>query len=231
MISWITSGLVSAGVVAAFVAARDAASRLGNPWLASPVIVASLGVAVALAVTRCPVERFEALASPLRWALGPAIVALGAVVHASRAALRVQGAALVFAVVGGIAAGVASALLLARVLGLGDELAAATLTRTISTPFTILIQGRAGGPVSLAAAFAVITGVIGAIILPPLLNILRLRGSATTGVAMGVAAHLVGTDWIGRRDTKGGAFAGTAMVLGGAIAAVVLPPAWRWLLG
>ena len=222
--------LVSVGVIAAFLLARRLADRFGNSPLLSPVAMAAIFVAIVLAVTGTPVVRFVALASPLHWALGPAIVALGAVVHGNRVALRSQAVALGLAIAGGIVIGVGSSLLLARALGLGPELTAATLTRTLSTPFAILIQTRVGGPVSLAAAFAVVAGVAGAIVLPPLFALLRLRGAATTGIATGIASHLVGTDSVGRRDAKAGAFAGTAMVVAGVLASVVLPLLWRWLL-
>jgi len=220
---------VTIGVPLAFVAVRRATALASAPPAFSPVLLTALIVGTACWYASVPIARFEALAWPLRWALGPAIVSLAAVVHASRVALRAQLGALLVAVVGGTLVGIASALLLARALGLGPLLTAALATKTVTTPFAILIQTRLGGPVGLAAAVAVFTGVVGAVLVPPLLRACGIRGSAATGLAIGVSAHIVGTDAIARRDPRAAAFAGGATVLAGVIAAVVLPFAWPWL--
>ena len=220
---------VNAGILLAFALARWLARLTGHSPLLSPVPIAALLVVGTCAVAKLDVARFEALAWPIRWALGPAIVALGAVLHAARVSLRAQLGKLLVAVTGGTAVGILSAVGLARLTGLDAQLGAALVTKTASTPFALLIQQRVGGPIALAAVFAVVTGVIGAAVVPPLLTACRLRGSATTGLAIGVSSHLVGTDWLGRRDPKGAAFAGGATVLTGLLMAVVVPLAWYWL--
>ena len=227
--TWAATAAVSLGVPLIFTGVRHLTARLGAPAALSPVLLAALVVGALLWAGRMPVARFEALAWPLRWALGPAIVALAAVVHAARAALRARLGALLVAVTGGTLIGIASALLMARALGLAPLLTTALATKTVSTPFAILIAARLGGPVGLAAALAVFTGVVGAVLVPPLLRGCGIRGSAATGLAVGVAAHIVGTDALQRRDPAAAAFAGGATVLAGTVAAVVLPLVWPWL--
>ncbi len=222
---------VSAGVVLAYVAVAAAIRRAALPAAVSPVVVTALLAGALLAATGTPLASFAAATAPLHLLLAPAIVALGAGVHANRAALRRAAGPLALAVAVGALTGVASAVLLARALGLSPLLRAATLTRTVSTPFAILVQTRAGGPVSLAAGLAVATGVIGALLLPPLLHALRLRGSGAVGTAAGVAAHLVGADAVGRRDPLAGSLAGAALVGAGVLVALLVPPLWPWLIG
>ena len=225
------SAAVSLGVVAAFVAVVAAVRRWRLPAPVSPVLATALLVGAALAATGLPLQRFAQLAAPLHLFLGPAIVALGGGVHANRRAFAAARRPLALAIVVGTVAGVGSAVFLARLLGLGPLLAAATLTRTISTPFAILVQTRAGGPVPLAAGLAVGTGVIGAVLLPPVLRLLRLDASAAAGTAAGVAAHLVGADAVGRHDVVAGAFAGAGLVGAGILVALAIPPLWPWLIG
>ncbi len=225
------SALTCVGVVAAFVVARRIAGSLGNPPWASPVLIAALGIALALRVGGVPVARFETLAQPLVWLLGSAIVALGAVVHRQRALIAAQPGPLFVAVLGGTAVGVASAVGLARAFGLAPLLTAGLATKTLTTPFAVAVATRTGGPVPLAAALAVLTGVVGAVLVPPLLRLVAVRGSAASGIAMGQAAHLVGTDWLTRRDARAAAWSSVTMVLAGLVAVLALPPLWRWLLG
>lgn len=219
----------NAAVLLAFVVGRRLSALAGHPPLLSPVMIAAALVLGGCWLAHVEVARFEELAWPLRWLLGPAIVALGAVVHAARAALRAQLGKLLVAVAGGTTVGVLSAAGLARLAGLDQMLATALVTKTVSTPFAVLIQTRVGGPVALGAAMAVLTGVLGAIIVPAVLRAARLQGSATSGIAIGVSSHLVGTDWVSRRDPRAAAFAGGATVIAGVLASALLPLLWSWL--
>ena len=82
-----------------------------------------------------------------------------------------------------------------------------------------------GGPIGLAAALSVATGVVGALTIPPLFDRLGVTGAAR-GLGIGVAAHIVGTDWLTRRDPRAGGLAALALVLAGLVAAVLLPLVW-----
>ena len=227
----IISALASIAVLLAFVAIAATARRVHLPAALSPVLVTAALIGGVLLLTGTSVLRFQQLSSPLHLLLGPAIVALGAGVHANRAVLIAARRPLALAIAAGTVTGVATAIGFARALGLGPLLTAATVTRTVSTPFAVLVQTRTGGPVPLAAGIAVGTGVIGAILLPPLLNLLRLRDPAAVGTAAGVAAHLVGADAVGRHDRVAGTFAGAGLVGAGVLVALILPPLWRWLIG
>jgi putative effector of murein hydrolase len=221
--------LVTGLVLVAFAEARALSVRLGNPPWASPVLVAALVLGLGLAATGVPLARFEAGARPLRWLLGPALVALALVIHGNLALLRRAPVPVLVAVTGGTVTGVASAWGLARLFGLDHALVMALITKTISTPFAVVIARMGGASVALAAAVAVLTGVIGALCVPWLFDRLRITGRAARGLGLGVSSHLVGTDWLTRRDPASGAFAALAMVLAGVLAAVVLPLLWPFL--
>ena len=231
MIAGLAALAVSCGVVAAFVGIAALIRGLDLPAPVSPVLVTALAVGGVLLATRTSVAAFSGLTAPLHHAFGPAVVALAAGVHDNRRALRAAGRPFAAAVVIGTVAGIASALALARLLGLGPLLVAATLTRTASAPFVVLVQARAGGPTALATGIGVATGVIGALVLPPLLGRLGIRDRAALGTAVGVAAHLVGTVAIGRRDALAGVFASAALVGAGVLVGLAVPPLWPWLIG
>lgn len=224
-----TEALVSLGVLAVFLAARRFSRRTRQHPLANPTLVAALVVGLALALLRIPVAHFEAAAWPLRWALGPAIVALAHFIASHVGELRRHGPALLGAVVGGSLVGIFSALLCARLLGLGPSLTHALSTKSVTSPFAIAIMERLGGPVALGGGLAVTTGIVGAVLLPPVLKALRLDDSVTAGVAVGQAAHIVGTDALARRDLRAAAYAGLSTALAGLVTALLLPLLWPWL--
>ncbi|OYU16167.1 MAG: hypothetical protein CFE37_02135 [Alphaproteobacteria bacterium PA4] len=216
-------------VLLLFAGARAVSARVGHPPWASPVLLATLAVAVGLAVFGIAPARFAAAATPLRWLLGPALVALALVIFDNRALLRAEARPVLIAVIGGTLIGLASAWGLAVALGLPPLLRAALTTKTVTTPFSVAIMTAVGGPVALAAAFSVLTGVIGALLVPALFRWLGIASATGRALGLGVSAHIVGTDWQMRRDARAGGLSALAFVLAGLVAALLVPPLWGWL--
>ncbi|WP_416907780.1 MAG: LrgB family protein [Polymorphobacter sp.] len=228
----LTSLAVCGLVLLLFAALRTGAARLGNPAWANPIVLAALLLGSGVIASGMPVKTFEAASAPLRWMLGPAIVALALLVDRARPLLRGRGRAVLLAVLLGSAVGMASALAMAMALGLAPQLRAAVAVKSISGPFIYAILRSESGPVALAAALSVLTGTIGAVCLPPVYRLAGLEAErAARALGLGVSAHLVGSEYALRRDPEQGGLAIIGLVLAGLMASLVLPPVWRALIG
>lgn len=219
-----------AAVIAAFLLARRIAARGRNHPLLNPILIAAALVGVTLWATSLPLERFAELTRPLRWLLAPATIALGHLIWSQRAALRTNALPLLVAIGGGSLTGITSAVSLARYLELDTTLQHALAPKSVTSPFAIALMEQLGGSPELAAGLVIVTGIIGAILLPPLLKLLRLDDPETQGAAVGQAAHIVGTDALARRDPKAAAFSGLSMALAGLATSILLPLLWGWLI-
>ncbi|MFZ4689608.1 MAG: LrgB family protein [Polymorphobacter sp.] len=223
------SAVVCPLVLLGFAAARAVSARLGHPPWASPVLLTALAATAILLMAGVPLARFDAAAQPLRWLLGPALVALALVIEGNRGLLRAETAPILLAIGGGAAVGIGCAVGLARLLGLDMVVRQALVTKTVTAPFVVAIMKAVGGPIGLAAALSVLTGVIGALLVPWMFDRLGIKAAAARALGLGVSSHIVGTDWLTRRDARAGGLAALAFVLTGVLAAVVVPLAWRWL--
>ena len=85
------------------------------------------------------------------------------------------------------------------------------------------ISEQIGGLPSLTAAFVIATGICGAVIATPLLNLLRLRDYRARGFAAGLAAHGLGTARAFQMDEMAGTFAGIALALNGLATSLLVP--------
>lgn len=217
-------------VILAFLLARRLAAYGRHHPLLNPIMLAALIVGLALWLSGLGLDRFAELTRPLRWLLGPAIVALGHLIWSHRTMLRANAPPLVVAIVGGSLTGITSAVSLARFLGLDFTLQSALAPKSVTSPFAIALMERLGGSPELAAGLVIVTGIVGAILVPPFLRRLRLDEPDTMGVAVGQAAHIVGTEALGRRSEEAAAFSGLAMVLAGLATAILLPLLWGWLV-
>ena len=71
------------------------------------------------------------------------------------------------------------------------------------------------------------TGVLGAMIGPPILNLLRIKDWPARGLAIGTASHGIGTARAVQINEVAGAFSGLAMGLNALATALLLPLFWK----
>jgi len=74
-----------------------------------------------------------------------------------------------------------------------------------------------------------LTGIIGAVIGPGVLNLFRIKDWRARGVAGGTASHGIGTARALQVSEVAGAFASLAMGLNGLATAILLPILLGWL--
>jgi putative effector of murein hydrolase len=218
--------------VGAFVAADRVAGALGRHPLANPVLWSSLALVVGIAVAGVDVQDFVHEARPLRWALAPATVALGAPLAAAlrrlgdaRDGLRV----LVAVLVGGAAAS-ACAAGTAALLGAGDDAVAVLAAKSVTTPIALAMELPGDVDDGVLAATVVLTGVYGAMVLPALGPRLGLGADRALGTGTGVVAHAIGSAELARRQPGAVGWAVAGLALNGVLTALWLPPLLRWLL-
>ncbi len=95
--------------------------------------------------------------------------------------------------------------------------------KSVTTPIAIGIVEKIGGISPLTAAIVVLTGCLGAICGPEFCRLVGIRTPAAMGLAVGTAAHGIGTARMLEVDRLGGAVAGLAIGLNGLITAFILP--------
>jgi putative effector of murein hydrolase len=92
------------------------------------------------------------------------------------------------------------------------------------------IAEKMGSDPALTAVLTILTGITGAIIVTPLMNVLRLRNYAARGFAAGLTSHGIGTARAFQVDPLAGTFAGIALGLNGLLTALLVPLLLPWLL-
>ncbi len=215
----------------AFALTRWLGRRSGHHPLVNPILLAAALVLAVLWFARIEYPVYRAAAEPLRWLLGPAIVALALPIWRERARLRQHFVAISLAVVGGAVAGAALGIAAGLLLGLPLQLVLAIAPKTTTSPFAIKIMEQLGGSPTLAAVFVILSGAVSAMFLPGLLTLAGIRDPAARGLGLGVSGHIVGTQRAATEHPLSGSLAALAMALTGLATAVIVPVAWRLLFG
>lgn len=209
--------------LAVYVLAQTVYVRLGQAPLANPVLWSNMTIAALLLLTGTPYPVYFSGAQFIHFLLGPAVVALAVPLWQRREALRAHAVPLlVAATVGGLAAA-GSAVLLGWLVGLPPDLLASLAPKSVTAPVAMGISEKIGGVPALAAVFAVLTGLVGTVTAPYLLDAMRIRDTAVRGFAIGTTAHGIGTARAMLVDRNAGAYAALAMGLQVLLGAWLLP--------
>jgi len=192
------------------------------PW-ANPVLWTVVTLALLLTVSGTPYPTYFSGAQFIHFLLGPAVVALGWPLWQRRVELRRRGAALLLAsLVGGLAAA-GSAVGLGWLAGLPPALLRSLAPKSVTAPVAMGIAEQLGGIPALAAVFAVLTGLVGALAAKYLLNALRIGEPEVRGFALGTASHGIGAARAMQVHPDGGAYAGLALGLQVVLSTLLLP--------
>lgn len=213
----------------AYLAAHRVYERSGFNPLANPVLIAVALLVALLSVTGTPYTTYFEGAQFVHFLLGPATVALAVPLYEQRAQLGRLAIPLLLGLTAGVLTAVVSAVGFAWLFGASRETILSLAPKSVTTPIAMGIAEKIGGLPSLTAVLVILTGMLGAIIARPLLNLLRVQSHATRGFALGVASHGIGTARAFQVSEEMGAFAGLAMGLA-ALATALLVPALLTLL-
>lgn len=218
-------GLTATLVVYAL--AQAAYARLAQaPW-ANPVLWTVVFLASGLLATDVPYPTYFAGAQFIHFLLGPAVVALAWPLWQRREELRQRWGRLLVAALAGGATASGSALLMAWVFGLPSDVMRSLVPKSVTAPVAMGIAEKIGGIPALAAVFAVITGLVGALAGKYLFAALRIPtdspGWAARGFALGTASHGLGAARALQVNADAGAYAGLALGLQVVLASLLIP--------
>lgn len=191
--------------------------------LANPVLMAMALVGLLVRGTGTPYATYFDGAQFIHFLLGPATVALGIPLYQNRHLVMRAIVPMACALVAGSMTAIVSAVLIARLLGASPTIVTSIAPKSVTAAVAMGISQRLGGDAALTAVLVILTGILGAMLVTPLMNLMRITDKRARGFAAGLAAHGIGTARAFQVDPLAGTFAGIAMGLNALLTAVVLP--------
>lgn len=212
---WLTATL------AAYALGIRVARACRNHPLANPVVVAAGLIILVLQATGTPYPAYFDGAQFVHFLLGPATVALAVPLWRNRVQVRRNLAPMCAALVAGSLTAILSATAVAYALGAPLPVLASLAAKSTTAPIAMALSESIGGLPALTAVLVVSTGILGSVVVTPLMNAMRIRDFAARGFAAGVASHGIGTARAFQVSEEAGTFAGIAMGLNGALTALI----------
>lgn len=213
--------------LAAFQAGSWLYQRSGHKPFLNPVMTAVILLVAILTLTETPYPAYFEGAQFVHFLLGPATVALAIPLYRQFDRVKRSALALVTSILCGSLTAIGTAVVLGWALGASRETLLSLAPKSVTAPVAMGITEQLGGLPSLTAVLVILTGILGAVIGPMLLNLLRIRDWRARGLALGTASHGIGTARALQINELAGAFSGLAMGLNALATAILLPLLWR----
>ena len=195
----------------------------GRHPLVNPVLLSVLVMSFLLVATRTDYRTYFEGAQFIHFLLGPATVALAVPLYEHRALVRRSLLPMLAALITGSVMACVSAVLVARWLGASHEATIAIAPKSVTAGVAMSIAEGLGGNPSLTAVLVILTGILGAVIVTPLMNALGIRDYRARGFAVGLASHGIGTARAFQVDPVAGTFAGIAIGLNALFTSLIAP--------
>ncbi len=206
----------------AYMLAQVLYKRLGSVW-ANPVLVSIASIILVLKLGDIEYRNYAHGGDLILFLLGPSVVALAVPLYQRRLQLWKRKLPILVGIFAGALASILSACGLAWILGGSREVVLSLAPKSVTTPIAISIVEKIGGVPPLTAALVVMTGCIGAVCGPEFCRMIGVTSPVASGLAVGTAAHGIGTARMLEVDRLAGAVAGLAIGLNGLMTTFLLP--------
>ena len=201
---------------------RALARRFPHP-LMNPLLIAIVLCIAFLAVFRIDYDAWNVSASKLTWLLTPSTVALAIPLYEKIDLLRRHAGAVLLSILAGSLTSGVTVLALRLLCGLDASEYVTLLPKSVTTAIGMPLAEQLGGMGAVAAIAIILTGLAGNVMAPALLKFVKVEDPIARGLAIGTAAHAVGTARAIELGEIEGAMSGLAIAVAGLMTAVIAP--------
>lgn len=186
----------------------------------NPLLIASVVVIGALAVSGIQYEKYNESAKYISYFLTPATVALAVPLYEQLSLLKKNFAAVMSGIISGILASLVSVLLFAKLFGFSHQQYVTMLPKSITTAIGMSVSEEMGGIVTITVAVIIVTGIIGGVVAEFVYKIFHITEPVAKGLGLGTSAHAIGTSKAMEMGAIEGAMSSLAIAVAGLLTVV-----------
>ncbi len=214
--------------VGVYWAAQTLQRRLKRVIL-NPILVAVAIIIVLLNLGNVSYESYYGGGKYLEYLLKPAIITLGVPLYLQLEQIRKQALPIIVSQFVACITGVVTVVLVAHALGASLPVILSLSPKSATTPIAIEVTRVLGGLPALSAIVVILTGIFGAVFGMAILRLLAIKSPVAQGLALGAAAHAVGTAHAMQKSRRLGAYSSIGLIVNGTLTGLLTPYIVQWL--
>ena len=187
----------------------------------NPLLISIIVTILVLVGCNVSYETYNQGAKYLSWLLTQATVCLAIPLYEEFELLKNNAKAVLLGVLAGVITSLLTVFVLAKMMGLSHQNYVTLLPKSITTAIGMGVSEELGGYVTITVAVIVITGVIGNILGEFICKLFRIQEPISKGLALGTAAHAIGTAKAMELGDVEGAMSSLSIAVAGVITVVL----------
>lgn len=159
----------------------------------NPLLISILVVMAFLSVFHINYEAYNESAKYISYLLTPATICLSVPLYRQLELLKKHSKAIIAGTLTGVLTTMLTVLCLSLIFGLNHQQYVTFLPKSITTAIAMGISEEMRGLVTITVACIIITGILGSMVAETVCKIFKITDPVAKGIAIGSAAHAVGT--------------------------------------
>jgi predicted murein hydrolase (TIGR00659 family) len=189
----------------------------------NPLLISISLIILLLLKFNISLETFNKGGSLISFFLTPATVILAVPLYKKFNIFKANALPIIIGITVGSFSVILSVVMLSKLFGLQDSILRSLMPKSITTPIGIEVSKQICGIPSITTTAIIITGIVGAIFGPTICKIFKIKDEVAVGIAMGTAAHAIGTSKAIEMGEVQGAMSGIAIGIAGLITVILVP--------
>lgn len=188
--------------------------------ICNPLLISIIFVMVILSVFHIDYADYNKSAQYLSYLLTPATVSLAIPLYLHIERLKRNWVGIIVGLLAGSITSMGSVLAMSVLFRLSHQHYVTLLPKSITTAIGMSVSDELGGVVTISVAVIIVTGILGNVIAVSVCKLFRITDPVAKGLAIGAAAHAIGTSKAMEMGDIEGAMASLAIVVNGLITVV-----------
>lgn len=193
----------------------------------NPLLISICIVIIFLLAFNVDFETYNEGAKFINMFLGPSTVILAVPLYKQIELLKKHATSIIIGVLLGSLLGIFSVIGLSYIMGLDASLIKSLLPKSVTTPIGIELSNQLGGIVPITVLAIIISGITGAVLGPIICKLFKINDRVAIGVALGTAAHAVGTTKALELGETEGAMSGLSIGIAGIMTVFIAPISYK----
>lgn len=206
----------------AYVLSRKLSRKWPSPFT-SPVFFTTLATVLVLLASRVQFSDYVEAQKIMTFLLGPATVALALPLYRNRRLLVANVLPALAGLMAGALGTMLTAVVLAKALGFSEQIVRSISIKSVTAPVAVELARMIQADPTLSVAFVIVTGMIGVMLGPWLLDRTGVRSPLARGLALGTISHGQGTAQAALENELSGAIASVALGVAAVFGSLLAP--------
>jgi predicted murein hydrolase (TIGR00659 family) len=190
------------------------------PYL-NPLLISTILLIVFIKLAKIDLNTFLTDLSGINVFLGPLIISLAVPIIKKMDLIKKNLLPIIVGAFVGSLVSMLTVVLFGKLFGLDAQIIASIIPKSATTPIAIEVTKKLGGIRAITVAVVIISSIIGTVLIPLLIKILKIKDPKIVGMGLGVTSHAVGTSKAIEINEIAGAISGVALVFAGIATSII----------